>query len=163
MLGQVIRLASSKTPGAILGLDDCVYYYTLENQQTLEQISLGAEVEFAEPENDASSILKKLLSKEFVKIINTQAVNYNFEINQTFISNQKNPSNVNILETIKNYDVCGESLSKQQALQEMIYIARACGANAVLNTKLDIFFNPLKKMIMFRYTGNLAQISSLKK
>ena len=174
MLGQVVQVPDNKNnlDGMIFGSDMNIYYFTEFDHQGIFDILLGSEVEYslsspksneaqANPELGAKP--KKKLFRTYVTIESCKNHTLNCVRGHVYITTTRTPDNVSIYESIRNYEVCGESISREQALEEMIQTARTCGANAVLGVNLQLEFNPVKKFLMYRYCGTLAQISSIPK
>ena len=156
MLGQVVQVPDNKNnlDGMIFGSDMNIYYFTEFDHQGIFDILLGSEVEYslsspksneaqANPELDAKP--KKKLFRTYVTIDSCKNHTLNCVCGHVYITTARTPDNVSIYESIRNYEVCGESISREQALEEMIQTARTCGANAVLGVNLQLEFNPVKK------------------
>lgn len=161
MLGQIINLPTMDSDGVIYGFDNNVYYFTDEDSNKNTYLDIGVEIDFT-PKNQDSNFISKLKKlHSYVKINSSSYKPLNIEDSQIFITNEKDPKDLNILESIKSYRIYGESISKEQALQEIVQAAKACGANAVIDVKLDITFNPVKSFLLYRYSGILALASRI--
>lgn len=163
MLGQVVQLPDDKLnlEGMIFGSDLNIYFFTKFDHQGIFDLQIGAEVNFT-PQNSSEhlSIIHKKLFHNYCTIHTCRPIALNYISGHTFVTSERTPQNVNVYESIRNYEVCGESISRDQALEEMIQIARMCGANAILGVNLQLEFNPVKKFLLYRYCGTLAQVSA---
>jgi hypothetical protein len=160
MLGQIINLPTKNSDGVIYGFDNNVYYFTDEDSNKNTYLDIGVEIDFIQRESIKGNQKK---FRTYVTINKSNGRHLNIEDCQIFITDEKNPKNLNVFESIKSYRIFGESISKEQALQELIQVAKSCNANAIIDVKLNIIFNSVKSFLLYQYSGTLAQAERIEK
>lgn len=156
MLGQLIAFPSKDKPGIIFGCDEKVYYFTDETSNSKVFLDIGIDVNFSKVENNSN--LKNKNIKNLVKIESSDGKKLHETIDDVLVTSQSDPENIQVIETIKTLKAFSESNSKEQALKELVNLAKSSNANAILNVKLCILFNEKKESLLYRYSGALATI-----
>lgn len=153
MLGHIMTLPQKDHPGEIYASDNKIYYYNTVDCNENIYLDTGIEVEFAPLKEISNYHLKKI---KLVSITKSLEKPLETEINNIFITHEKQPTTLKVIESVKSFLAYGEAPTKSEALEKLASVAEECGANTILKTKLSIIYNNSKTPAIFKYSGFLA-------